>query len=58
MEPLVGPWNVRTLSGLLNYIYFLKGPIGITDSLDESSSLETFDNKKPIEENETTMIDC
>ena len=36
--------------------------IGLTtdiySSLDQTSSLETFENKKPIEENKPTMVDC
>ena len=30
----------------------------IYSTLDETSSLETFENKNPIEENKPTMADC
>ena len=30
----------------------------IYSTLDETSSLETFENKKPIEENKPTLVDC
>ena len=33
-------------------------PTDIYSSLDQTSSLEAFENKKPIEENKPTMIDC